>query len=78
MGLHGGSGIERAAMKSAGVLTRRMYHALKADMGLARGDELAVLGNGLGSTTLLELGIVYKELDLLMREDGLSVHDAEI
>lgn len=78
MGLHGEPGIERTTMKSAGELTRRMYHALKADMGLARGDELAVLVNGLGSTTLLELGIVYKELDLLMREDGLSVHDAEI
>ena len=59
MGLHGEPGIERTKMQPARQLVARMYGELKAEMALAKGQEIAVLVNGLGSTTLLELNVVY-------------------
>lgn len=78
MGLHGEPGIERTKMKPADELVGRMYAELKAEMNLQEGDEVAVLVNGLGSTPLLELNIVYYDLHRLMAADGLRVHDAEV
>lgn len=78
MGLHGEPGIERTTMKPANELVDRMYSELKKEMELVAGNEVAVLINGLGSTTLLELNIVYNELNKHMEADKLLVHDAEI
>lgn len=78
MGLHGEPGIERTKMKPADQLVKRMYDELKAEMGLKEGDEAAVLVNGLGSTPLLELNIVYYDLHRLFVEDGIRIYDAEV
>lgn len=78
MGLHGEPGIERTNMKPANELVDRMYRELKEEMELKSGEEVAVLVNGLGSTTLLELNIVYHDLDKKLKEDNIQVHDAEI
>jgi len=78
MGLHGEPGIERTVMKPANELVDRMYSEIKKEMNLKEGDEIAVLVNGLGSTTLLELDTVYYELDKHLAGDQLKVHDAEI
>lgn len=78
MGLHGEPGIERTKMAPANDLTERMYSKLRTEMNLKAGDETAVLVNGLGSTPLLELNIVYNELHKHMEKDGLIVHDAEV
>ena len=56
----------------------RMYRELKVEMNLKEGDEIAVLVNGLGSTPLLELNLVYYELYKRMHKDGLKVYDAEV
>lgn len=78
MGLHGEPGIERTKMKPCNELVDRMYSEIKAEMGLKEGDEIAVLVNGLGSTPLLELNLVYHELSKHFHKDGLKVHDAEV
>ncbi|MDD4076256.1 MAG: dihydroxyacetone kinase subunit DhaK [Eubacteriales bacterium] len=78
MGLHGEPGIERTTMKPADELTERMYGELMREMQLKPGEELAVLVNGLGSTTLLELCVVYNKLSKLLEKDGLKVHDCEV
>lgn len=78
MGLHGEPGIERTRMKPCNELVDRMYSEIKAEMGLKEGDEIAVLVNGLGSTPLLELNLVYHELSKHFHKDGLKVHDAEV
>lgn len=78
MGLHGEPGIERTQMQTASQLVQRLYSEIKAEMALQSGDEVAVLVNGLGSTTLLELNIAYYELSQLMAKDGLQVYDSEI
>lgn len=78
MGLHGEPGIERTVMKPAHELVDIMYRRIKQEMKLAAGEEVAVLINGLGSTTLMELNIVYDELRAHMKLDQLKVHDVEI
>ena len=62
MGIHGEPGIERTKMQTAQEMVDRMYRELKEEMGLQAGDEIAVLVNGLGSTPLLELNLVYFDL----------------
>lgn len=78
MGLHGEPGIERTKMMPCSEMVDRMYHELKEEMNLKEGDEIAVLVNGLGSTPLLELNLVYYELYKRMHKDGLKVYDAEV
>ena len=78
MGLHGEPGIKRTKMQSAGQLVDTMYSELKKEMSLQKGAAVAVLVNGLGSTTLLELNIVFNELNKFLTNDGIVVHDTEI
>lgn len=78
MGLHGEQGIERTTMKPAKDLVERMYYELKKEMQLKGQEEVAVLVNGLGSTTLLELNTVYAELHEHLKKDEIIVHDTEI
>lgn len=78
MGLHGEPGIERTTMKPANELTERMYSELVKEMDLKAGEEIAVLVNNLGSTTLLELCVVYNRLGQLLEKDGVVVYDCEL
>ena len=78
MGIHGEAGIERTKMQTADKLVDRMYRELKSELGLQTGQEAAVLVNGLGSTPLLELDIVYHELRKRLDADGIKVFDSEI
>lgn len=78
MGIHGEPGIERTKMMPAEEIVARMYQELQKDMELKPGQEVAVMVNGLGSTPLLELNIVYYDLYKFMSADGLKVYDAEI
>lgn len=78
MGLHGEPGIERTTMKPAKELVTRMYTEIKNEMNLKPGEEVAILVNGLGSTTMMELDIVYNDLYDFVKADGLSIHDAEV
>ena len=78
MGIHGEPGIKRAKMCPADELTQVMYQNLVKDMPLNPGDEVCVLVNGLGSTTIMEMGIVYRKLKELLDSDGVTVYDADI
>lgn len=78
MGLHGEPGIERTKMMPANKIVDRMYSEIKKEMDLKAGEEIAVLVNGLGSTPLLELNLVYHELAKHFAKDGLKVYDSEV
>jgi dihydroxyacetone kinase len=77
MGLHGERGIERTTMKPANTLVETMYGTIKNEMGLKVGDEICTLVNSLGATTLLELCIVYRRLEQLLKQDGIKIYDSE-
>lgn len=78
MGLHGEPGIERTQMMTADKMVKRMYSEIKKEVNLKAGDRIAVLVNGLGSTPMIELNIVYYNLYKLLKKDELVVYDSEI
>lgn len=78
MGLHGEPGIKRTTMQPADELVDELYRNIMADIDILPGDEVCVYVNGLGSTTLLELCIVYRRVKQLLDADGVSVYDADI
>lgn len=78
MGLHGEPGIKRTKMQPANKLVDTLYYNIKNDIRIQSGDEVCVLINGLGSTTVLEMSIVYRRLKQLLDTDNIRVYDADI
>lgn len=62
VGHHGEAGVERIKMLPARALVSKMMDDLLEDTQLSKGDRVAVMVNGLGSTPLLELYIVFKHV----------------
>ena len=78
MGLHGERGVLRTKWQPADVLAEKMYNQIKEDTNLAEGDEVCVLVNGLGSTTITELAIVFRKVKELLDRDGVKVYDTDL
>lgn len=78
MGIHGEPGIQRTKMCSADEITEVMYQNIMKDMPLTAGDEVCVLINGLGSTTIMEMSIVYRKVKQMLDADGIKVYDSDI
>lgn len=62
MGQHGEAGTGRMTLKTADETAEIMLEKLLADLGAAPGDELLVMLNGAGATTLMELYIVFRKV----------------
>ena len=78
MGLHGERGVLRTTWQDADVLAEKMYGQIMEDADLKAGDEVCVLVNGLGSTTITELAIVFRKVKKLLDKDGIKVHDTDL
>lgn len=78
MGLHGEKGVLRTKWQPADKLVEKMYDQIKEDMEPEKGDEVCVLVNGLGSTTLIELSVVFRKLKQLLEKDGIKIYDSEL
>lgn len=78
MGIHGEPGVKRAPLMKADELTDQMLSYLLEDLPFAAGDEVAVLVNGLGSTTLMELMIVNRRVAQVLQERGIAIYDTDI
>ncbi len=74
IGHHGEPGIEVAGLETAGEVARRMVEVVVPDLPFETGDEVVVLISGLGSTPLMELYILYRDVMALLEEKGLTVH----
>jgi dihydroxyacetone kinase-like protein len=53
-----------------------MCDVILPDLPFAAGDEVVVLVSGLGSTPLLEQYIFYGEVEKILSEKGIKVHQA--
>lgn len=78
MGIHGEPGVIRTRMMSADDLVDNMLSYVLRDLPFAPGDEVCVLVNGLGASTLMELLIVNRRITHLLREREISILDTEI
>jgi dihydroxyacetone kinase-like protein len=71
IGIHGEPGRERMPIMPAGELTERMAGMVLADLPFHRGDEVIAMVNGMGGTPLMELYLVYGELERILRARGI-------
>lgn len=62
VGIHGEPGRRRIKLQPAKDLLEEMADAVVADLGLAAGDRVAAMVNGLGGTPLIELYVMAGEL----------------
>ena len=76
IGHHGEPGIEVARLETAEQIANRMCDVILCDLPFAAGDEVVVLVSGLGSTPLLEQYIFYGEVEKILTEKGIKVHQA--
>ncbi len=67
VGIHGEPGRERMALKSAKELTAYMADAILSDLPFQSGDRVIAMVSGMGGTPPIELYIVYRELELILR-----------
>ena len=74
IGHHGEPGIEVADLETAAQVARRMVDVVVPDLPFEKGDEVVVLISGLGSTPVMELYILYRDVIALLEDKGLKVY----
>jgi len=74
IGHHGEPGIEICDLETADEMARRMVDIVVTDVPFCSGDELVVLVSGLGATPVMELYVLYDEIDRLLSERGMKIH----
>ena len=74
IGHHGEPGIEVRPLESASLMAKRMVDLVLSDYPLVSGDRAAVLVSGLGATPVMELYVLYHEIQRLITEKGVAVH----
>lgn len=72
MGQHGEAGTGRMKLQSADETAALMADRLLADIDAKSGDRLLTIINGTGATTLMELFIVYRRVDGILRDRGIE------
>lgn len=73
IGIHGEPGRERMPLLPARELTARMAETVLAELPFHSGDEVIAMVNGMGGTPLMELYLVYGELEQFLRGHGIRV-----
>jgi dihydroxyacetone kinase-like protein len=78
IGHHGESGIEIADLETSGEVTRRMCDVVLPDLPFNGGDEAVLLISGLGSTPLMELYILYRDIEKILTGKGIKIHSSYV
>ncbi|MGX2961825.1 dihydroxyacetone kinase subunit DhaK [Peribacillus sp. JNUCC 23] len=74
LGHHGEPGIEKGDLQPADQVVDRLVHDILMDMPIDSGEKVAVLVNGLGSTTNMELYIMFRRVEQILSEKGIEIH----
>lgn len=74
MGIHGEPGVWNGPVKTADELAAESVDEILKDMPLAEGDEVALLINGLGATSLEELYILNNAVRKQLEAKGVKVY----
>lgn len=74
IGHHGEPGIEVAPLESAAQIAERMCNVILPDYPFVEGDEVVVLVSGLGATPVMELYILFNEVEKIMSAKGIKIY----
>ena len=78
IGHHGEPGIEVLPLETAQQMAKRMVDVVVPDLPFESGDEVAVIVSGLGATPVMELYVLYDEVDKLLAEKGIKTYKAYV
>ena len=73
VGIHGEPGRERMPLRPVKELVAYMAEAILADLPFRGGDRVIAMVSGMGGTPPLELYLVYRELELILRGRQIAV-----
>ena len=73
VGIHGEPGRERMKMKPASEIVELMATAVVDDLPFSKGDNVLAFVNGMGGTPLIELYVVYNELNKFLKGRGITI-----
>jgi phosphoenolpyruvate---glycerone phosphotransferase subunit DhaK len=73
IGIHGEPGREREKVGPAAQVVERLATAVVEDLPFEGGDQVLAFVNGMGGTPLIELYIVYNELNKFLEERGIGI-----
>ncbi|MGE5461334.1 MAG: dihydroxyacetone kinase subunit DhaK, partial [Solirubrobacterales bacterium] len=73
IGIHGEPGRERMKMKPVAEIVEMMATAVVEDLPYASGDKVLAFVNGMGGTPLIELYVVFNELNKFLKGRGVQI-----
>ena len=74
IGHHGEPGIAVTKLETAAQMAKRMVDVVVPDYPFISGDEVTVILSGLGATPVMELYVLYSEVEKILTEMGLTVY----
>lgn len=74
MGIHGEPGMRRERLAPADAVTDVLMEPILEELELGRDDRVAVLVNGLGATTQLELFLIFRRVKQILDAKGIDIH----
>lgn len=78
MGAHGEAGIAKQKMTSADEVADQLMERILGDISLGEGDEIALMINNLGATTMMEMLIVNRRVRQILADRGIIVHRTDV
>lgn len=78
IGHHGEPGIEVRPLEKAADMAKRMVDIVVADYPFVKDDELAIIVSGLGATPVMELYVLYDEIEKLLSDMGIKVYKSYV
>jgi dihydroxyacetone kinase-like protein len=73
IGIHGEPGRQRMNVKSAKEIAEMMATAVISDLPFKSGDQVIAMVNGMGGTPLIELYLMYNELNQICQGKGITI-----
>ncbi|WP_226037071.1 dihydroxyacetone kinase subunit DhaK [Aquibacillus saliphilus] len=74
LGHHGEPGLRKAPIDTADNVADELLNSILLDIELNEGDDVAVLVNGLGSTPRMELYIMFRRVEQVLKEKGINIY----
>lgn len=74
IGHHGEPGIETVPLESAADMAKRMTDIILQDYPYQDGEETVVLVSGLGATPVMELYVLFGEVEKILQKAGIHIY----
>lgn len=78
MGAHGEAGVSRQKIKPADAIADELTQKILSDLPFKAGDEVALMINNLGATTMMEMLIVNRRIRQILEKEGIKVHRSDV